>query len=92
MPEEEGSNVDDDALVVVELPPEARLVPGVALRFSGLGTERPTLTLPNGAELRGHYEESVGELLVMQPTSERVRRRAREPAKPRARATGDTPA
>lgn len=71
----EAEEVEEDILVVVELPPEARLVAGDELRFVGLGTSHPRLKLPSGAELVGRYEESVGDLLVMQPTSDKVRAR-----------------
>jgi hypothetical protein len=70
------AEVEEDSLVVVELPPEARLVAGDELRFVGLGTAHPRLRLPNGAELVGRYEESVGDLLVMQPGADDKVRRA----------------
>ena len=60
---------DEETFVVVELPPEARLVAGDELRFVDLGTQHPRLRLPSGAELVGRYEESVGDLLGMQPTT-----------------------
>lgn len=52
-------------LVVVELPPEAKLDAGAELKFMNLGTKHPTVKLPNGVELVGRYEESVGSLMVM---------------------------
>ena len=79
---------EEETFVVVELPPEARLVSGDELRFVGLGTQHPRLRLPSGAELVGRYEESVGDLLVMQPTTtsdDRVRHR-RDASHTRARA------
>ena len=60
----------DDTLVVVELPPEAKLVPNTPLEFSGLGTKHPRVRLPNGVELVGRYEESVGSLLILDKESE----------------------
>ena len=57
----------EETLVVVELPPEARLVASDELHFTGLGTSNPRLRLPSGEEYVGRYEESVGDLLVMKP-------------------------
>ena len=39
----------EEAVVVVELPPEARVAADDELRFTGLDTTRPTLRLPSGA-------------------------------------------
>ena len=60
----------DDTLVVVELPPEAKAVPDAPLEFSGLGTKHPRVRLANGVELVGRYEESVGDLLILDKGSE----------------------
>ena len=60
----------DDTLVVVELPPEAKAEPDKTLEFSGLGTKHPRVRLPNGVELVGRYEESVGSLLILDKGSE----------------------
>ena len=60
-----GEDATDETLVVVTLPPEAKLVPGTQLEFTDLGTKRPHVRLPNGVRLIGRYEESVGSLLVL---------------------------
>ena len=60
----------DDTLVVVELPPEAKAESDKTLEFSGLGTKHPRVRLPNGVELVGRYEESVGSLLILDKGSE----------------------
>jgi hypothetical protein len=57
----------EEAVVVVELPPEARVAADDELRFTGLDTTRPTLRLPSGVVLEGRYEMSVGHLLVVKP-------------------------
>ena len=63
----EADAEEEETLVVVELPPEARLVASDELHFTGLGTSNPRLRLPSGEEYVGRYEESVGDLLVMKP-------------------------
>ena len=78
--ESEAEAEEEEALVVVELPPEARLVAGDELVFHGLGTPHPRLQLPSGAELMGCYEESVGHLLLMQPPVDQVSARGRRGA------------
>jgi hypothetical protein len=60
----------EETLVVVELPPEARALPDTTLEFTGLGTRHPRVRLPNGVELVGRYEESVGSLLIMNKSPE----------------------
>jgi len=69
----EADAEEEETLVVVELPPDARLVASDALHFIGLGTSNPRLRLPSGEEYVGRYEESVGDLLVMKPGEDGAR-------------------
>jgi len=51
--------------VVVDLPLELNDLPGDALKFSSLDTDRPRLRTIDGARYVGRYELTVGEQLIV---------------------------
>ena len=57
--------------VVVDLPLELNDLPGDALKFSHLDTDRPRLRTIDGARYVGRYELTVGEQLIVGFPNER---------------------
>ena len=51
--------------VVVDLPLELNALPGDALKFSNLDTDRPRLRTIDGARYVGRYELTAGEQLIV---------------------------
>lgn len=70
--EEEGEGEDEDEeeqYVVLDLGPTAisrKAFTGGDYSLSGLDTENPILTLPNGVKMVGEYEEYPGTVLLLE--------------------------